>query len=107
MELNIPIKKGSKTNAVIRLLNPFLSTLSDNEINIVATIIDAGITNLKGSNRANVRLKLRMGKFNFNNYVLNLKKKGIILKTDEDLIINPQIISLTEQDSYNITFTEG
>lgn len=107
MELNIPIKKGTKTGAIIRLLNPFLNNLSNSEISIISCIIDMNITSIKGSNRVNVRNKLNMGKYNFNNYILNLKKKGVIIQTTDDLIINPKIVSLVDQSNYTITFVEN
>ena len=107
MELNIPIKKGSKTSAVIKLLNPFLSNLCTNEIKIVSCIIDLGIESVKGSNRVLVREKVNMGKYNFNNYILSLKKKGVLLQTIDDLIMNPKIVTLTEQVNYTITFVEN
>lgn len=107
MELKIPIKRGDKSGAVLRLLNPFLNDLSVNEINIVSTIIEAGITSIKGSNRVLIREKVKMGKYNFNNYILNLKKKGALIQTKDDLIINPKIVSIVDQDSYNITFIEN
>lgn len=107
MELNIPIKKGTKTSAILRLLNPFLSDLSDSEISIVSTIIDMDIESIKGANRVKVREKVRMGKYNFNNYIVSLKKKGVILQTTTDLIINPKVKSLVDQPTYTITFIEN
>ena len=107
MELNIPIPKGTKSKAILKLLNPFLNTLSDTEINFVSTMIDMDLESLTGAKRAALRTKLKLGKYNFNNYVLFLKKKGVLLQTPTDLILNPRVKTLTDDTVYNITFTEA
>ena len=107
MELNIPIKRGTKANAVLRLLNPFLNTLTDTEISIVSTILDMEINSITRTNRTNLRDRLKMGKYTFNNYIQNLKRKGVILQTTTDLIINPKIVTLTGDHKYTITFVEN
>jgi|ERR1700739_95433 len=106
MELNIPIKKGTKSLAILRLLNPFLSNLTDIEMAIVSTCIDMGIESITRYNRSNLRDKLKMGKYSFNNYILSLKKKGVIIQTTTDLLVNPKVKELLEQDSYTIKFNE-
>lgn len=108
MELNIPIQQGTNTKAVLKLLNPFLNLLTETEISIVSTIIDSGVESLNNrKSRSMLREKLKMGKFTFNNYVQLLKKKGAIVQTSEDLIINPKLIILAKDRSYTINFIEN
>lgn len=106
MELNIPIPKGTRSKAVLKLLNPFLNDLSDTEINIVSTILDMNIKVLTRTNRVNLRDKLKMTKYNFNNYIQFLKKKGIIIQTKDDLILNSRVVTLSKDNSYTISFIE-
>lgn len=107
MELNIPIQRGTKFKAALKLLNPFLSNLTGTEINIVSAILDMGIESISRANRSSLRANLKMGKFVFNNYIQNLKRKGVIVQTKDDLVINPRVVSLTKENTFTITFKEG
>lgn len=104
MELKVPIKEKDKTKAILKLLNPFLSNLTDKEINVVSVMIDMGIDSLTKYNRADLRDRLNMDKYSFNNFVLNLKKKGVLIQTIHDIHLNPQLKTLTNDNEYTIKF---
>lgn len=106
MEFKIPVK--DKTKAVLKLLNPFLSYLSDREISIIACMIDSDIDILSKENRVIVREKLNIDKFNFNNCISRLKKKGVLIQSTIDLCcLNPQLRAYTNDTVYTIEFVNG
>lgn len=106
MELTIPIKEGTKRKAMLTLLNPFLSQLTDVEINLVDTMLKRDIKVLDKNSRADVRQELNMSKYSFNNHVLRLKSKKILIQTTKDLFLNPQIKYFTDANEVTIRFNE-
>ena len=104
MELEIPVNSKDRTKAVLKLLNPFISNLTDREITLVSTMIDMDIESLTKDNRADLRDKLKMDKYSFNNYVLILKKKGVLLQTTEDIRLNPKLKNVTTEGTFTIKF---
>ena len=106
MELKIPVKGKDKTKAILTLLNPFLGNMTDREISMVSSMIDKDITSLNKNNRADLRDSLNMDKYTFNNYVQNLKKKGILIQSTTDVHLNPQLKVYTADSSYTVSFVE-
>jgi hypothetical protein len=105
MNLNIPIKEGAKTKAVLKLLNPFLGNLTEKELNITTKIIDLNLDTLSSDNRSALRLNLNMGKYLFNNYIQSLKSKKILLTGPNNvLILNSSLRQMTSSPNFNITF---
>ncbi len=106
MELVIPIKEGTKSKAMLTLLNPFLSHLTDVEMDLVDIMLKKDIKILDKNTRADVRQALNMSKYSFNNHVLRLKSKKILIQTTQDLFLNPQIKYFTDANEVTIRFNE-
>ena len=106
MELRIPIKEGSKTKAVLKLLNPFLSNLTETELNITSMMIDMDIDFLDRDNRTRLRTNLDMSKYLFNNYLQSLKGKKILINDNHNIpVLNSNLKSLVSNDNFNISFS--
>jgi len=107
MNLNIPIKEGAKTKAVLKLLNPFIGNLTEKELNITTRIIDMEMDILSSDNRSSLRMSLNMGKYLFNNYIQSLKAKKILLTGSNNiLILNSSLRQMTNSLNFNITFIQ-
>lgn len=107
MEINIPIKEGSKTKAVLTLFNSLIGNLTETEMNLTVKMIDMGISELDSNNRSDLRLSLNMGKYLFNNYIQSLKSKNILYNGKYNIpTLNQGLKKLVDNDSFNITFVE-
>ena|ERR1700752_5297456 len=107
MELIIPIDSKNKTKAILKLLNPFLANLTNKEIEIVSTMIDMDIEVLNKYSRADLRDKLNIDKYTFNNAVASLKSKKILIQSTVDLRLNPALKTYTNDSTYTIKFSSG
>lgn len=105
-------KKTTRSNIYLdyyTALNGILK-LTKLELNILAefSLIDylnPGEDIFTRSNRDIVMLKLDISKFNLNNYIKNLKTKGIIVKNKNNkLIINPSLKLDGTLSYYDIQF---
>lgn len=105
MDINIPIKEGSKTKAVLTLFNSLIGNLTETEMRVTVKMIDMNITELDADNRSSLRLSLDMGKYLFNNYIQSLKSKNILYNGKHNIpTLNQGLKQLVENNSFNITF---
>lgn len=101
----IPIKKEHYHKGVLNILN-FSLGLTDLEIDIVATLLKHGITVIDSDARDLIRKALNKDKFNTNNYILKLKKKGIIgmRPNDKNLYLNTGLIEAVKDNRITFDF---
>lgn len=102
MELSIPI--SSKYNLLIKMISPLIGDLTSKEVDILVTIAENDISILDKDNRTIIRMSLDMDKFNFNNYLSKLKAKKILISDKSILKVNPKIVYMLKQESFNIKF---
>ena len=107
-EIKIPIKKGTKTLAILKLLTAFINYPTDKELELIATLIDNKLYVLSKDNRVKLRMAINMDKYTFNTYIKRLKDKGVFIKNKEGVLtINSYLIVLTSNNSITIKFDES
>lgn len=106
--LKIPVGKGNSKKAMLKLLRTYINKPTDTEIDIVADMLEHKVYILDRGNRVDVRTRLSINKYTFNNYLKRLKDKGFVyLDTkDKTLKLNPGIINLTKDNTIQVNFYE-
>lgn len=105
--LKIPVKKGGSKKLMLELIRPLISEPTSVEIRILAEMLEQKLYVLTKDNRARLRELLNIEKLTFNNYLQRLKNKDLILLRDKKLIINPMLISITNNNTLNIEVNES
>lgn len=90
MEYKIKVNSHSIYKAILTVIN-FSLKLSNNEIDIIATLLKYGFTVVNAEARDMLRKALDKDQYNINNYIKSLKTKKILLKEGKDIIINPNL----------------
>ena len=104
MEFKLNLPSTSK-KLMIEMINPVIGNLTTKEIELLSTIIDMKISVLDKDSRTDVRMKLDMDKFNFNNYIKKLREKKVLQQVDKlTLKVNPNLVHILKHDSININF---
>jgi len=107
MEINIPVKEGARTKAILILFNSLIGNLTETEMRITVKMIDMNITELDADNRSILRANINMEKYLFNNYIQSLKSKNILYNGKHKIpTLNQGLRQLVDNNSFNITFVE-
>ena len=104
-EYNIPTTKDSLPIAVLAILN-FSLKLTPLEMDMLVIMIKNNILVLNSKTREAFRKILNKDKSGFNNYVLRLRHKKVIVNGSKpkELIINPEILELIKNDTLIFKF---
>ena len=78
MEYNLNIKKSNHTKVVLNVVNCFLK-LTSKEIDIIATLVDNNIIDINRATKDVIRKSVGIDGYGLNNYILKLRKKGILV----------------------------
>ncbi len=106
MDYNIPVNKDTVYIAIIKILN-FKLKLTDLEIKILATLLQHNKIVINTETRAFIRKTLNTSKFTTNNYMVNLKNKGIFIESNKDeLRISPDIVEIAKHRDLNFKLVD-
>lgn len=86
------------------MISPLIGTLTPREVDIVSTIAEKELVSLDKDARTSIRMSLDMDKFNFNNYLSKLKTKKVLITEGDMLKVNPKIVFMLKQESFNVNF---
>lgn len=86
------------------MISPLIGTLTPREVDIVSTIAEKELVSLDKDARTSIRMSLDMDKFNFNNYLSKLKTKKVLVTEGDILKVNPKIVFMLKQESFNVNF---
>ena len=103
MEYTIPVVKSRYYKASLRVINSWLN-LTDFELEIIATMLTHNITVLNKITRLQVRLLLDKKEETFNNYLLRLKQKKLLVVKEDGLEIHSKIIEAVKEPKITINF---
>ena len=105
MEFKIPVNKDNIHKAILTVVN-FNLGLSELELDILATLLKNNLYLVDSKAREVVRKVLNKDKFQTNNYLLRLKKKGVIVQAGDNKkwYLNPNLKGLINTDSITFKF---
>lgn len=86
------------------MISPLIGTLTPREVDIVSIIAEKELVSLDKDARTSIRMSLDMDKFNFNNYLSKLKTKKVLVTEGDMLKVNPKIVFMLKQESFNVNF---
>jgi predicted transcriptional regulator len=99
MEYVFKVNSKKYHRAMLEIYN-FNLKLSDFELDIVATMLTNGISEINPITKELLRVTLNKDKYITNNYIKRLKDKGILLpkKDERGYILNPSVANLTKDN---------
>lgn len=105
MEYKIPVNKENLVKAILKVVN-FSLKLTDQEIDILAILINNKITVINTNARDLIRKISNKDKYSTNNYIKALKDKNVLLtkSNTKDLYVNPNIETIVKSKSIKFTF---
>lgn len=93
MEYPFKVNKDNYIKAAVNLINCIGSmNLTKFELDIIITMLQYKAYKLNNNTRTILRENLNKDRFNLNNYLKRLKDKKILLKVNNEVILNPGII---------------
>jgi hypothetical protein len=102
MVIKIPIQKEDQIfKAILNIVN-FNLKLTEKEINIICDMLKKDITVINKDTRK--ILTTPKDKYNFNNYIVRLKEKGVLLDQNGVTRLNPNIVELSKHKSVGFEF---
>jgi len=107
MEYNLKLTKDNYHKAVLLMVNTISQLgLTNLEVDILATMLKQGIIVVNTDTREILRKVLDKGKYTLNNYIIQLKEKGILIEHTgtKSLEINPNLVSAVKdhETSFNL-----
>ena len=105
MDYRIPINNKDYHKAILTVLN-FNLHLSKQELDIVSTLLNHNVLIVDRQVRDTLRKDLDISKFNTNNYISTLRKKGILVTkpADKKLYLNSGIIDIVKDKKVSFEF---
>ncbi len=74
------------------------------ELDIMATLLENGITVVDSRAREILRLKLNKDKFNINNYIKKLLNKNMLYVNEDKISVNPHVIDSVKENKLVFNF---
>ncbi len=104
MDYNIPIKEGGLYKAILMIMDPFLE-LTVGERHVLIEILKLENRVINSTTRQILKEVTGLKKHSFNNHLMRLKAKGIILEGKyRELYVNPRVIDMVSSNTLNIKF---
>lgn len=103
MEYNVPVTKENYNRAVLTSLNGLLK-MTKYEMNVVCTMLDKGMIELKRGTRKVIQDSIGCDKFCLNNHILQLIRKGILSRAGSSLQLNPNLLTTIRDGKYTFNF---
>lgn len=104
MEYNVPVSRENYNRAVLVSLNGLLK-LTKYEMNVVTTMLDKGMEELKRGTRKVIQDSIGCDKFCLNNHILQLIRKGILSRAGTSLKLNPNLLNTIKDGQFIFSFT--
>lgn len=104
MKYTIPIKKENYHKAILLIFNQLGLNLTELELNLLASMFNNGIKVITKDIRKSLRESMNIDQFTFNNYIKRLKDKGILIKEEDKLKINPSLENKVKDKEVHIIF---